>query len=42
MTAAGYYHSKTYAVREKYLRDFRRNYEEERKAASSSNLASNR
>lgn len=42
MTAAGYYHSKTYAVREKYLRDFRRNYEEERKAASSSTLASNR
>lgn len=42
MAAAGYYHSKTRAVREKYLKDFRKNYEEERNAAPSSTLASSR
>ncbi len=42
ITAAGYYHSKTYSVRQKYLKGFRRNYEEERNAATSSTLASNR
>lgn len=42
MSAAGYYHSKTRAVREKYLKDFRKNYERERNAAPISTIASSR
>ena len=42
MAAAGYYHSKTRVLRDKYLSDFRKKYEKERDAALGSTIAINR